>query len=198
MKRSKIYLLTKFSERDLELLKLDLFDHALNNALRIKHLKIPKVALEALIKKSIEGLMLSYKLEDGHSLGELLKKRVLSDLKAEYAKTHPTKLDKVKWPDLTIQTLKTSTRKSIKKHKLQELFKIRTLAKKKRSELQFFVATKLNKRQDLLLSTILSTKEKFSHTELSKKLDVGRSTVTNDIRILHQYILVALERIKAK
>lgn len=100
MKRSRIFLRTKLSEHEIDLLKKDLFDHALQSALKIKNLNFDKPYVEEVVKNAVDRVMLTFKFGEGNGLGDAVKTQVISDLRAEHVKVIQDGVSKVVWPDL--------------------------------------------------------------------------------------------------
>lgn len=193
MKRNKVFILGKLSEKELEIFKRDIFSHSLQMALKIKNLNFSKEQIELVVRNSVDYVCSKYSSDSGNSLGELVKIQVLVDLRTEYEKTYPGKTNKVKWPDLASRVLGKGSVKSIKKHRLVEIQKLNGLSGGPLQKILTNLTPNLNGRQKELLLNLLNTKKAFSHFELSEKLGVKRATITNDIRAIYSHLIHTLK-----
>lgn len=100
MRRNSIYLRSKFSDKELSLLKLDLINNSIYFISKIKNLVLPSLVLEELVKNAVEQVLSNYKFGQDGSLGDLVKSTVIANLRAYYESTYPDQADKVIWPSL--------------------------------------------------------------------------------------------------
>lgn len=181
MKRSKIFLIGKMSERELDLFKKDLQDHSVQAALKIKNLNFNKEKIEAVAKNALDHVLLRYNLKSGNSLGDLVKMQVLADLRAEYEKTYPTKLNKVKWPDLM--------EKRPFKKLLEAIQKLKLLPKVTIDSVFEETAKILSGRQQKLLSAVFNMTSSVTYTELCEKFDISSGMISREIKIIYSCLI---------
>lgn len=169
------------SERELDLFKKDLQDHSVQAALKIKNLNFNKEKIEAVAKNALDHVLLRYNLKSGNSLGDLVKMQVLADLRAEYEKTYPTKLNKVKWPDLM--------EKRPFKKLLEAIQKLKLLPKVTIDSVFEETAKILSGRQQKLLSAVFNMTSSVTYTELCEKFDISSGMISREIKIIYSCLI---------
>lgn len=182
--KSKIYLLNKLSERDLNLLKKDLLDHSVHTALKIKKLDLSKEAIEEVVKNTVERVLLTYKFGNSNSLGNMVKIQALADLRAEFEKVSPDKANKIIWPDL-------EEKKPFDKL-LEVLQKVKPLSKDLIDSIFSEVNDILNGRQQKLLRTVYNNPS-ITYVEVSKMFGTRGVMTYREIKIIHNQLLQTLE-----
>lgn len=173
------------SERELELLKKDLQDHSVQAALKIKNLNFNREEIEIVAKNALDSVLLRYNLKSGNSLGDLVKMQVMADLRAEYEKTYPNKLSRVKWPDLL--------EKRPFKKLLEALDKLKLLPKVTIDGVFEETAKILSGRQQKLLSAVFNMTTSVTYAELCEKFDISSGMISREIKIVYSCLSQVLK-----
>lgn len=184
MKRNKIYLRSKLSEKELFLLKKDLADHSVLMALKIKNLGLPIEQIEEVVKNAVNRVLATYQFGKGGSLGELVKMQVMADLRADYEKAYPDKVNRVIWPDL-------AEKKPFDKL-LGVLQKIKLLPKDSLNDIFEEMGQVLNGRQSKILFTIYNNPS-ITYAEISKQFGVRGVMTYRELKIIYNQFLQALK-----
>lgn len=119
MKRNQIFLRSKFSDKELSLLKLDLINNSIYFVSKIKNLNLDKSIIEEVVNNAVSRILSNYKFGQDGSLGDLVKSSVITDLKAYYENTYPDQVNVVIWPNLDKRAPFTKLLEALEKIKLQ-------------------------------------------------------------------------------
>jgi hypothetical protein len=184
MRRSRIYLENKLSEKELELLKVDLINHSCNEVGKIKKLPFLKHEIEEVVKNAVERILITYKFGSGVSLGLLVRTQVMTDLRTETLKRYPDMALKLIWPDLIenkpfdklIEMLKKI--KKLKRSLIKEIFE-------ETNEL-------INGRQQKILITVYKNPA-LTYVEVCKRFGTRGVMTYLQIKIIHTQLTQTLK-----
>jgi hypothetical protein len=186
MKRNPIYLRSKFSDKELALLKLDLINNSVYFVSKIKNLNLDRNIIEELVKNTVEQVINAYKFGQDGSLGDLVKTSVIANLRAYYENAYPDLTNKILWPDLD----KRATFIKL----LDVLSKLEFLKKGVTEGIFATVNETLNERQQKMLSTIYRNPN-LTYAEISK-LYGNRGVLTyRELRIIYNQLIQILKNL---
>jgi hypothetical protein len=183
MRRSKIYLENKFSDKELELLKADLIEHACNEVGKIKKLPFTLADVGKVVKNVVERVLITSKFGSGVSLGMLVRAQVMADLRAEMSKRYPDMASKILWPDLI---------ENKPFEKLEEMLK--KIAKLKRSLIaEIFCETNelINGRQQKILAAVYKNPA-LTYVDVCKQFGTRGVMTYREIKIIYSQLSQAL------
>lgn len=179
MKRNSIYLRSKFSDKELALLKLDLINNSIYFISKIKNLNLDKTVIEEIVKNAINNVLSNYKFGQDGNLGDLVKTSVIADLKVYYENIYPDQANKVLWPNLDKRAPFTKL--------LEALEKVHSLSEGIQENIFVELGEELTERQQNILSTIYRNPH-FTYAEVSK-LHGKRGVMTyREIKIIYNYV----------
>lgn len=184
MKRSSIFLRNKLSVRELELLKIDLINHSVDVALKIKNIGFSKAKLEGMATAAVERVLFTYKFGKSGSLGELVRTQVLADLRLEFENTYPNTVSKIIWPDIA--------EKKPFDRLAEMLQQIKLLSKPLIAEIFEEANGLLNGRQQKLLLTVYTTPS-VTYAEICKQFGTRGIMTYREIKIIHAQLLQTLK-----
>jgi len=184
MKRSSIFLRNKLSDQELGLMEKDLVDYSVQVALKIKNIGFSKEQIEIVVKNAVERALQTYQFGSGGSLGDLVKMRVMGDLRAEYNKAYPDKVSNIIWPDLL--------EKKPFDRLLEILKKIKFLSADSAEEIFEEANQMLNGRQQKLLSTVYNTPD-ITYVEVCKQFGSRGVMTYREIKIIYAQLLETLK-----
>ncbi len=184
MKRSRIYVEKNFSDKELELLKADLIEHAVGEVGKIKKLPFPRAEINDLVKNAVERVLITHKFGSGVSLGTLIRTQVMTDLRTEMSKRYPDMASKIIWPDLI---------ENKPFEKLGDMLKkIRDLGRPRITEIFEEVNGVLNGRQQRLLHTVYKNPA-ISYAEICKQFGTRGVMTYREIKIIYTQLVQTLK-----
>jgi hypothetical protein len=186
VKRNSIYLRSKFSERELILLKKDLIDNSVYFILKIKNLGLIKEQIEEMATIAVERVLSTYNFGKDGSLGDLVKSEVMADLRAYYEKSYPGQEDEVIWPDL-------DKRKPYDKL-LEALEKVKLLPRHMQEEIFWQVKEQINLRQQNILTAIYKNTS-LTYVDISKKFGKRGVMTYRQIKIIYNQLVQVLKNL---
>ena len=184
MKRSKIYIENKFSEKELELLKADFIEHACNEVGKIKKLSLPKTETDEVVKNAVERVLITHKFGSGMSLGTLIRMQVMTDLRTEVLKRYPDMASKIIWPDLI-------ENKPFEKL-VDMLKKVKGLGRPRITEIFEEANDKLNGRQQRLLHAVYKNPA-ITYAEICKQFGTRGVMTYREIKIIYNQLIQTLK-----
>jgi hypothetical protein len=187
MKNNKIFIINKLSEYEFSLLKKDLIDHSVQVALKIKNLNCTKEYVQSIATDSIERVLATYQFGKGSSLGNLVKRQVMADLRVEFEKTYPDMANKILWPDLEEKKPFDRLTEALQKMRLQPKAIVDSIFNETSQELKG--------RQQKLLSTMYDTPF-IPYTEISKQFGTRGVMTYREIKIIYAQLLQVLKRLE--
>lgn len=185
MKRSSVFILGKLSAKQLEVFKKDLLEHSVQDAMKIKNLAFSELKVTEIANNAIEHVILRYDAKSGEVLGDMVRTQVFADLRAEFEKTYPTKVHRVKWPDLA--------QKKAAEHLLELIRKLQSAPKSKADKVIAKATEELKGRQQQILSTMMSMEASLTYTELMEKFGIAMGTVAKDVKIIYKTLVDAID-----
>lgn len=184
MKRSRIYVEQNFSDKELELLKADLIDHACSEVDKIKKLPFQKAEINEVVKNAVERVLITRKFGSGVSLGTLIRTQVMADLRSEMSKRYPDMASKIIWPDLI-------ENKPFEKL-VDALKKIRDLERSQIVEIFEEANDTLNGRQQKLLNAVYKNPA-VSYAEICKQFGTRGVMTYREVKIVYTQLIQALK-----
>ncbi len=184
MKRSRIYVEKHFSDKELELLKADLIEHASNEVGKIKKLPLPRTETDEVVKNVVERVLITHRFGSGQSLGTLIRTQVMADLRNEMSKRHPDMAQKIIWPDLI---------ENKPFEKLGDMLKkIKGLGRPRITEIFEEVNGVLNGRQQRLLHAVYKNPA-ISYAEICKQFGTRGVMTYREIKIIYNQLIQTLK-----
>jgi hypothetical protein len=184
MKRSKIYVEKKFSDKELELLQADLIDHACSEIGKIKKLPFHKAEIVEVVKNATGRVLTTHKFGSGASLGTLVRAQVMADLRAEMSKRYPDMASRILWPDLI---------ENKPFEKLGEMLtKIRDLGRPRVTEIFEEANGMLNGRQQRLLHAVYKDPT-IGYAEICKQFGTRGVMTYREIKIIYNQLVQTLK-----
>lgn len=184
MKRSRIYVENKFSDKELELLKADLIDHACSEVGKIKKLPFPQAEISNVVKNAVERVLITHKFGSGVSLGTLIRTQIMADLRTEMSKRYPDMAPKIIWPDLI---------ENKPFEKLGDMLKkIKNLGRPRITEIFDEVNGGLNGRQQKLLRAVYKNPV-VSYAEICKQFGTRGVMTYREIKIIYNQLIQTLK-----
>ena len=184
MKRSKIYVENKFSDKELELLKADLIEHAIGEVGKIKKLPFPQAEISNVVKNAVERVLITHKFGSGVSLGTLIRTQVMADLRTEMLKRYPDMAPKIIWPDLI---------ENKPFEKLVEILKkVKDLGRPRVTEIFEDVNDKLNGRQQKLLRALYKNPA-TTYAEICKEFGTRGVMTYREVKIIYNQLIQTLK-----
>lgn len=184
MKRSKIYIENKLSDKELELLKADLIEHACNEVGKIKKLPFLPEEVNSVVKNVVERVFITHKFGSGVSLGTLIRMQVMADLRTEIAKRYPDMAPKIIWPDLI---------ENKPFEKLGDVLKkVKNLKRPQITEIFEEVNSILNGRQQKLLHAVYKNPA-ISYAEICKQFGTRGVMTYREIKIVYNQLIQTLK-----
>lgn len=184
MRRNSIYLRSKFSDKELSLLKLDLINNSIYFVSKIKGLILSQPIIEDIVKNSVNNVLSNYKFGKDGSLGDLVKLNVIANLKAYYENTCPDQVHEVIWPDL-------DKRKPFDKL-LEVLQKVKMLPEEEIENIFEEANQMLNGRQQKLLFTIYNN-SLVTYAEICKQFGTRGVMTYREIKIIYAQLLQTMK-----
>jgi hypothetical protein len=184
MRRNSIYLRSKFSDKELSLLKLDLINNSIYFISKIKNLVLPSLVLEEVVKNAVERVLDAYKFGQDGSLGDLVKTSVIADLRAYYENTYPDQASRVIWPDL-------DKRKPFDKL-LEVLEKVKLQPKGITGEI-FGVLNRELKDMQLVMLMAIYHDPTVTYAEISKRFGKRGVMTYREIKIIYNQLIQTLK-----
>lgn len=184
MKRSKIYIENKFSDKELELLTVDLIEHACNEVGKIKKLPFPRIETDEVVKNVVERVLITHKFGSGVSLGTLIRTQVMTDLRTEMLKRYPDMASSIIWPDLI-------ENKPFEKL-VEMLKKIKSLGRPRITDIFEEANDKLNGRQQRLLHAVYKNPA-VTYAEICKQFGTRGVMTYREIKIIYNQLLQTLK-----
>lgn len=199
MRRSPIYILGRASTDHLDSFKKDVLAYAIQMASSIRNLGLTPLQINESVSASIDKVFDRYKQNiNGQILGNLVREQVISDLKDACTNNLPERLSRVKWPEPVCISMIHHRKKSVKKYRILKLIGLRNLPMHQLDKVIRNISPYLNVRQNKLLLFISTSAQDHSHSLLSKKMQVKRSTITNDIRVIDFCLTKILKTLNLK
>jgi len=184
MKRSKIYIEKQFSDKELELLKDDLIEHAVGEVGKIKKLPFPRPEISILVKNAVERVLITHKFGSGVSLGTLVRTQVMTDLRTEMVKRYPDMAPRIIWPDLI---------ENKPFEKLGDMLKkVKDLGRPRITEIFEEVNGSLNGRQQKLLHAVYKNPS-ISYAEICKQFGTRGVMTYREIKIIYNQVIQTLK-----
>lgn len=184
MKRSRIYVENKFSDKELELLKEDLIDHACSEVAKIKKLPFPRTETDNVVKNAVERVLITHKFGSGVSLGTLVRTQIMADLRTEMSKRYPDMASKIIWPDLI---------ENKPFEKLGDMLKkIKGLGRPRITEIFEEANGVLNGRQQRLLHAVYKNPA-ISYAEICKQFGTRGVMTYREIKIIYNQLIQTLK-----
>lgn len=184
MKRNSIFVIGKTSNQQLDSLRKDLVDHMVSEALKVKNLNFEVDKIAEVVGKAIDHVYLRYDPRSGDILGDMVKTQVFSDLRAEFGRLYPKKVNRVKWPDLV--------QKKAAEHLLVVIRKLQSAPKSKADKILAKANEELKGRQQQILSTMMSMETTLGYTDIMAKFHIALGTVAKDVKIIYKTLIDAL------
>lgn len=184
MKRSRIYIEKHFSDKELELLKADLIEHACGEVGKIKKLPFPQAETNDLVKNAVERVLITHKFGSGVSLGTLVRTQVMTDLRTEMTKRYPDMASKIIWPDLI---------ENKPFEKLGDMLKkVKDLGRPRITEIFEEANGMLNGRQQRLLQAVYKNPA-ISYAEICKQFGTRGVMTYREIKIIYNQLIQTLK-----
>lgn len=183
--RANIFILGKLSQDQLDSFKEDLLEHVIQGVFKVKNLNLTKDEITLIANNAIDHVFLRYDPKSGEVLGDMVKNQVYADLRAEFEKLYPSKVNRVKWPDLI--------QKKAAKHLLGLIRKLQSAPKSQADKILAKANEELKGRQQQILSTMMSLETTIGYTELMEKFDIALGTVAKDVKIIYKTLIDAID-----
>jgi hypothetical protein len=184
MKRNNIFLRSKFSDKELALLKLDLINNVTYFASKIRHLEVSRNIIEEIATVAIEEILVNYKFGNDGSLGDLVKTTVIADLRAYYENTYPDQAARVIWPDLD--------KRAPFDKLLEVLEKVKLQPKRVIGEI-FGVLNRELKDRQLLILMVIYHDPTVTYAEISKRYGKRGVMTYRELKIIYNQLAQVLK-----
>ena len=177
---------SKFSDKELALLKLDLINNSIYFISKIKNLNLDKSIIEEVVKNAVSNVLSNYKFGQDGSLGDIVKTSVIANLKRYYENTYPDQTNSVIWPCLDKRAPFTKLLEALEKVKLQP--------KKVIGEI-FGVLNRELKDMQLVILIAIWHDPTVTYPEISKKYGKRGVMTYRQIQIIYDSLLDVLKNL---
>ena len=183
-KELHVYNLGNLTQEQLFTFKDEICNHNIHSALNIKNLNFTVEEVEGIVRNAVNHVILIYNPKSGNNLGDLVKSQVFADLRAEFEKRYPNRVNRVKWPDLSEKRASKKLLETVSKLKNQPVALL---------SVNMEVNKNLSGRQKKLLNLVSTMEISITFKEIAGQFNVTPAIITREMKVIYSQLLHAIK-----